>query len=70
MSKNARKPFGKFVSRELLGANYRSELPGAPTGDYVVFQFRSSFEKKDGVIETITPMLVNGSWQVSGYYVR
>lgn len=70
MAKKARKPFGEFRSRELLGGVYQSSLPGVGTGDYIVFQYRSSFETTGGVIETITPMLVNGHWQVSGYYVR
>ena len=69
-ARSARKPFGDFESRELLGAAYQHKLPGVPQGDYVIFQFRSKFSKKDGAIETITPMLVDGIWQVSGYYIR
>ena len=70
MAKSARAPLGEFHSRKLLGAVYQNKLPGAPAGDYIVFQYESDFKKKDGVIETITPMLVNGIWQISGYYVR
>ena len=67
---SARKPLGALVSRELVGTQYRNELPGVPEGDYVIFQFKSSFEDRDEAIETVTPMLVDGRWRVSGYYVR
>ena len=67
---SARKPLGTLVSRELIGTQYRNELPGVPEGDYVIFQFKSSFEKRNEVIETVTPTLVEGHWRVSGYYVR
>ena len=70
MAKKARQPLGDFSSRELIGAMYRSELPGAPTADYVVFQYKSEFKNKADAIETVTPMLVDGRWQVSGYFVR
>ena len=66
----ARQPLGSNLSRELIGAQYRSELPGAPPGDYLIFQFKSSFEKKGDAIETVTPVLVDGRWRVSGYFVR
>lgn len=66
----ARSAFGAFKSRELIRAQYMDEVPGAPTGDYVIFQFKSKFQKKKKAIETITPVLVNGRWAVSGYYIR
>ena len=68
--RNARKPLGLLVSRDLIGAQYTNKLPSVPEGDYLIFQFKSSFEKKDEVIETITPMLIDGRWRISGYFVR
>jgi hypothetical protein len=67
----ARSPFGKFVSRRLRSAKYATSLPGAPDGQYVVIQFDASFEKKAQAVETVTPMLEDdGSWKVSGYFIR
>ena len=64
-------PFGKLLSRELLSATYTETLPGAPDGKYVVIQFKSSFENKKTATETITPMLdKDGTWRVSGYYIK
>ena len=67
----ARKPFGKNISRELKSKHYRTSLPGAPDGEYVVIQFNASFENKKSALETITPMLEkDGKWRVSGYYMK
>lgn len=66
-----RKPIGKNISRELKSKHYRTSLPGAPDGEYVVIQFNASFENKQSALETITPMLdKDGKWRVSGYYMK
>ena len=66
----ARDPFGIMISRQLMTSNYTTALPGAPDGEYVVLQFKTVFKNKQQAIETVTPMLDNGNWRVSGYYVR
>ena len=66
-----RTPLGKLVKRELRAAYPRTSLPGAPDGEYVVLQFDTSFEHKQAAVETVTPMREpDGSWRVSGYFVR
>jgi Protein of unknown function (DUF4019) len=66
-----RKPLGKTVSRELKSKQYRTTVPGAPDGEYVVIQFTTSFENKKSAVETITPMLdPDGQWRVSGYFIK
>lgn len=66
-----RGPLGAVVRRTLKDARSAAELPGAPDGDYVVFQFETEFERKRAAIETVTPMKdVDGQWRVSGYFVR
>lgn len=67
----ARKPLGTLKSREVKSTEYRTSLPGAPDGQYVVIQFKTEFENKKSAIETVTPMLgKNKTWRVSGYYIR
>ncbi len=69
--KAVRGPLGEVTTRELLEANYRSSLAGAPDGDYVVIRYGTSFSKKADSLETITPMLdPDGHWRVSGYYIK
>jgi hypothetical protein len=66
-----RDPLGKKLSRKLKSATYKTALPGAPDGEYVVIQFESTFERKQSAVETVTPMLDrDGKWRVSGYYIK
>jgi Protein of unknown function (DUF4019) len=68
--KAARSPLGALKSRTLKSATFARSLPGAPTGEYVVIQFDAQFDKA-AAIETITPMREkDGSWRVSGYYIK
>ncbi len=67
----SRDPFGKLLSRKLKSATYSKTSPGAPDGKYVVIQYESSFEHKQAAVETVTPMLdKDGTWRVSGYYIK
>ena len=66
-----RKPLGKLLSRTIKAKTYKTSLPGAPDGEYVVIEYASSFEKKKSAIETVTPMKdADGKWRVSGYYIK
>jgi hypothetical protein len=67
----ARKPLGEMKSRKLKSKEYLTSLPGAPDGEYVVIQYDTSFENKQSAVETITPMLdKDGTWKVSGYFIK
>ena len=66
-----RMPLGKLVSRELMSRNYAVSLPGMPKGEYLVCQYKASFESGKHVAEIVTPALEeDGEWRVSGYYVK
>ena len=66
-----RPPLGKLVSRKVRSRQYSETLPGAPDGKYVVIQYDSVFEKKASAVETVTPMRdPDGTWRVSGYFIR
>jgi len=66
-----RAPLGTLVSRKLTSAEYTSDLPGAPSGQYVVLKYESSFANKSSVLETATPTLEkDGKWRVSVYFVK
>jgi len=68
---SVREPLGRLISRKAISQKYLKTLPGAPDGDYVVIQYKSSFENKKSAIETVTPSLEeDGSWRVSGYYIK
>ena len=66
-----RGPLGAVLSRGVQTSNYTTTLPGAPAGTYVIIQFATSFENRRGAVETVTPVQeADGSWKVSGYYVK
>ncbi len=66
-----RSPLGKPLDRQLQSAEFKTSLPGAPDGQYVVIQFRTRFEHKKEATETVVPMLdKDGQWRVSGYFIR
>lgn len=66
-----RNPLGKLISRTVKSTSYKTSLPGAPDGEYVVIQFETFFENKASAIETVTPMFEkNDGWRVSGYYIK
>jgi len=67
----ARGPLGDLKSRQESSTQFTHSLSGAPDGEYVVIQFRTSFEHKAAATETVTPMKdADGQWRVSGYYIR
>ncbi|MRR07690.1 MAG: DUF4019 domain-containing protein [Deltaproteobacteria bacterium] len=66
-----RKPLGRLVSRKVKSTLYRTTLPGAPDGEYVVITFETAFENKASAVETVTPMLEkDGKWRVTGYFIK
>lgn len=65
-----RKPLGGLVSRELNLTQHLTHLTGVPDGDYVVFQFKTSFTGQSSAIETVTFVLEDGKWKLAGYYIK
>ena len=41
MLKSVRTPLGKMISRKLKTKTYKTALPGAPDGQYVIIQFET-----------------------------
>jgi hypothetical protein len=67
----ARGRFGISSSRKLRAAEYKTQLEGAPTGEYVVVHYDSAFEHKPTVREVVTLMKQgDDSWKVAGYFVE
>ncbi len=66
-----RSPLGALVSREVDSTTAASTLPGAPDGEYFVFQFRTSFERKESAQETVAAVREpDDAWRVVGYFIR
>lgn len=66
-----RTPIGALESREMATSKFSTTLPGAPDGEYVVFQFSASFANKATALETVTAMKdTDGAWRVAGYFIK
>jgi hypothetical protein len=67
-----RAPLGKFVKRELRLKQTESPQPGIPDGgQYVIFQYLTTFENKENATETVTPHLDKDKrWRVSAYVLH
>jgi len=67
----ARAPPGKVESRRLKSATYTTKIPNALSGEYVIIQYQTNFERAPGMIESVTPLLEkDGKWKVSGYFAK
>lgn len=64
---SARTPLGKATSREMTGHEAKTDIPGAPAGQYALVGFATNFETKSDIIETVTLYLEDGQWKVVGY---
>lgn len=70
-AKTARVPLGSLQSRAVKSATPAKTLPGAPDGDYVVFQFNTRFQQKAAALETVTVVRESdGNWRVVGYFIK
>jgi hypothetical protein len=70
-AQTARAPLGPLKSRALKSAMSTTTLPGAPDGEYVVFQFNASFDQKAAAVETVTAIREkDGTWHVGGYFIK
>lgn len=66
-----RGPLGAVTRRTEQGARRASSLPGAPDGQYVVFEFHTAFAHKAAAVETVTVVLdADSAWRVTGYFIR
>lgn len=64
----ARKPLGNLKYRKLVSSEYIKSLVGVPDQEGATFQYKSSFENKESVLETFGMMREkDGSWRVANY---
>jgi len=64
-------PLGRADTRAARSSEYSTTMPGAPDGDWVVVKFDTTFEKKQKALETVIMRKESdGTWRVSGYFIR
>lgn len=70
MIQPVRQPLGQLSSRSILSATRTSSLPGAPSGDYEIVEFRTNFAQKREAVETIVLAREGSDWKVTGYFIK
>jgi len=71
MMETNRKPLGTSSSRTKTSTWFKTTMPGAPDGEYYIFQFESVLSDKKTYVETVTPTKEkDGKWRVIGYYIK
>ena len=68
-----RKPLGAPLKRKEIYLFYETEFPNAPKGEYIVIHFASIYNAapKSVLVESVTLMKQeDGSWKVSGYFMK
>lgn len=65
-----RKPLGAVTTRTFQSATKHSSLPGAPSGEYEMVEFKTSFANKKNAVETVVLVRESSGWKVIGYFVR
>jgi hypothetical protein len=69
--RTVRESLGEMQNRKLVRAKFHDKLPGHPAGEYILIHYATSFESKPDASEIITlTKESDGSWRVSGYYVK
>lgn len=64
-----RKPTGRVLNRTYEDGKVSENLPGAPPGQFASVRFVTTFSSAPAALETVTTVLENGQWRVTGYSV-
>jgi hypothetical protein len=65
-----RKPMGSVISRKVKSTQFRTMMPQALKGKYLIIDYQTSFSNKRSIVESITQMMgKDGKWRVAGYHL-
>jgi predicted Ser/Thr protein kinase len=67
---SARSPLGALVSREFMSREWAGKVTGAAEGESMMVRFKTRFEDKDAVVETVVLVLDGNDWKPAGYFIR
>ncbi|HEX3125724.1 MAG TPA: DUF4019 domain-containing protein, partial [Thermoanaerobaculia bacterium] len=63
----AQQQLGKAANRQMTGRESRENIQGAPPGQYILVGYATDFERKPGLLETVTFIREDDTWKVIGY---
>ena len=62
-----RAPFGRAISRNLVGSSYSRRMTGSPDADYESLLFKTVFQHKRVAAERVILVSDHGTWRVVDY---
>jgi len=65
-----RAPLGEVMTRELSHSAPKTNLPGAPKGDYLIMRLSTAFAHEASAVETLTMQQGPQGWRVVGYFIK
>lgn len=65
-----RTQLGTFEGRTLDQAEYATDVPNAPPGEYVALIYKSEFANLESAREVLSLTFEDGHWKVVGYFVQ
>ena len=66
-----RTPMGQVISRKVTATDYRTMLPKALKGRYLIIEYDTSFANGSSGGESITQVMEgDGAWRVGGYHLK
>jgi hypothetical protein len=66
-----RKPLGKLLDRKLVNKQQAETAPEDPVGEYLIFQYETSFENKKSIVEAVSAIKDDdGKWRILGYGIQ
>lgn len=66
----ARTPLGVCRTRGEHESEYRRFLPGAPEGEYYLFQIKTDFENGPCVETIVMTLETDDVWRTTGYFIK
>ena len=64
-----RAPFGRALSRSIIGSRHIEKFVGAPEGNYVSVIFKAAFEHKNPTAERVIVIKQATAWRVIDYKI-
>ena len=64
-----RAPFGRTISRKVIGSAAMQKLVGVPEGEYQSVVFKTSFETKSPTAERVILVKQSVGWRVIDYRI-
>ena len=66
-----RKPLGKLIERKLIDRQHVTDSSEAPGGEYLIFQYQTSFENRKPIVEVVSVIKdADGKWKTLGYFIK